>query len=215
MIGSASVVDTKRSRGRPACTAPAGSDTLLRGARRVFAKRGFDASSVREIAREAGVDPALIAHHFGCKEALWIAVVEQIAVHTRALIEETRNLRASPLTVRERIEKAIELFVDQLFLEPDLGMFFSTAATEQGERLDTLVELLTRPYHDAFLPLIADAIAAKQLPETDPDVIFSMLTAAISKTVSYSHVVSIFSPITDDPKRFRDAVLATARSMLV
>jgi TetR/AcrR family transcriptional regulator len=214
MIRSAGEVDIKRSRGRPACDAPVGSDTLLRSARRTFAKRGFDASSVREIARDAGVDAALVAHHFGCKEALWVAVVERIALNTHGLIKETADLRTSALGARKRVEKALSLFVDQVFAEPDIGMFFSTAATEEGERLDKLVELLLRPYHDVLVPLIVDAIAAKQLPDNDPDVVFSMMTAAISKTVAYRHLVSIFSPTPEDPVRFKGAVLATALAML-
>lgn len=36
----------------------------------VFGRRGFEAASVREIAREAGVSPALVMHHYGTKENL-------------------------------------------------------------------------------------------------------------------------------------------------
>ncbi|WP_460783548.1 TetR/AcrR family transcriptional regulator [Microbacterium tumbae] len=35
-----------------------------------FARDGFDATSLRSIAREAGVSPALIVHHFGDRESL-------------------------------------------------------------------------------------------------------------------------------------------------
>ncbi|MDF1486880.1 TetR/AcrR family transcriptional regulator [Tessaracoccus caeni] len=36
----------------------------------VFGRRGFDAASVREIAQEAGVSPALVIHHYGSKDKL-------------------------------------------------------------------------------------------------------------------------------------------------
>ncbi len=36
----------------------------------VFGRRGFEAASIREIAREAGVSPALVMHHYGSKEML-------------------------------------------------------------------------------------------------------------------------------------------------
>lgn len=36
----------------------------------VFGRLGFEAASVREIAREAGVSPALVIHHYGSKEKL-------------------------------------------------------------------------------------------------------------------------------------------------
>ncbi|WP_051485771.1 TetR/AcrR family transcriptional regulator [Nocardioides sp. J54] len=57
---------------------PAGRATraaIEEAARRLFAERGFDAS-VRAIAGEAGVDPALVIRHFGSKEALFLRCVD-------------------------------------------------------------------------------------------------------------------------------------------
>ena len=48
-------------------------DAILDAARRRFATRGYDATSVRAIATEAEVDPALVIHYFGTKETLFIA----------------------------------------------------------------------------------------------------------------------------------------------
>lgn len=45
-------------------------------ARSLFAERGFDGASVRAIAAEAGVDPALVIRHFGSKEALFLRTVD-------------------------------------------------------------------------------------------------------------------------------------------
>ncbi len=90
----------KRSRGRPTCDCAHGADALLLNARRIFAQRGFYASSVRQIAEASGVDAALISHHFGSKEALWIAVVDQIATLTQSLIEQTHLLRQSEMAPR-------------------------------------------------------------------------------------------------------------------
>ncbi|MEZ5087667.1 MAG: helix-turn-helix domain-containing protein [Tessaracoccus sp.] len=36
----------------------------------MFGRRGFEAASVREIAREAAVSPALVIHHYGSKDKL-------------------------------------------------------------------------------------------------------------------------------------------------
>lgn len=45
-------------------------------AREEFAERGFEAATVRRIAGRAGVDPAMIGHHFGSKRALFLAVLD-------------------------------------------------------------------------------------------------------------------------------------------
>lgn len=52
-----------------------GHDTreeILAAARAAFAERGYDAASIRVIAAEAGVDPALVHHYFGTKDNLFL-----------------------------------------------------------------------------------------------------------------------------------------------
>ncbi len=44
--------------------------TIRNAALRLFADRGPDAVTVREIAAQAGVSPALVVHHFGSKDGL-------------------------------------------------------------------------------------------------------------------------------------------------
>jgi AcrR family transcriptional regulator len=45
---------------------------ILDAARRLFAERGYDATTLRGIAREAGVDPALVHHYFDGKHELFV-----------------------------------------------------------------------------------------------------------------------------------------------
>nr|WP_245172272.1 TetR/AcrR family transcriptional regulator [Burkholderia sp. AcTa6-5] len=186
----------------------------MRAARRTFAKRGYDATSVREVARELGIDAALIAHHFGAKETLWLAVVEQIVELAEPMFDALRALRTSPLPQRERVRRALELCVDHEFAEPDIGMFFSTAATEEGARLDRLQERIVRPYHDAMFPLIADAVEAGAIRPVDPNVLFFMIASAIGTTVSYSHMMLEYTSLPTRQEAFREAVLGVVFNFL-
>lgn len=61
-------------------------DTILDAARFAFSEKGFDATTVREIAAMAGVDPAMINHHFGSKEKLFLATLDA-PVDPRGFIE--------------------------------------------------------------------------------------------------------------------------------
>ncbi|PNF06905.1 TetR/AcrR family transcriptional regulator [Burkholderia cenocepacia] len=201
----------RRTRGRPLADASVGPDVILRAARRTFAKRGYDATSVREVARELGIDAALIAHHFGTKETLWLAVVEQIVELAEPMFDA---LRTSPLPHRDRVRRALELCVDHEFAEPDIGMFFSTAATEEGGRLDRLQERIVRPYHDAMFPLLADAVEAGTIRPVDPNVLFFMIASAIGTTVSYSHMMLEFTSLPTRPEAFRQAVLGVAFNLI-
>lgn len=49
---------------------------ILDAARRLFAEQGYDRTTLRQVAAEAGVDPTLISHWFGSKQQLFVAVVE-------------------------------------------------------------------------------------------------------------------------------------------
>jgi AcrR family transcriptional regulator len=51
-------------------------DLILATARTQFADHGYDAASVRGIARAADVDPALVLHYFGSKAELFAAALE-------------------------------------------------------------------------------------------------------------------------------------------
>jgi len=49
---------------------------ILAAARTRFAAHGFDKTSIRSVAADAGVDPALVHHYFGTKQQLFAAAVE-------------------------------------------------------------------------------------------------------------------------------------------
>ncbi|MDQ8707758.1 TetR family transcriptional regulator [Streptomyces sp. LHD-70] len=68
-----------RRRGRPARAEqdqkPA-RERILEAARSEFAARGYDKTSVRGIAKVAGVDAALVHHYFGSKDEVFAAAIE-------------------------------------------------------------------------------------------------------------------------------------------
>ncbi len=61
--------------------------TIRNAALRLFADRGPDAVSVREIAAAAGVSPALVLHHYASKDGLRAAVDEFAAGAFEAILE--------------------------------------------------------------------------------------------------------------------------------
>ncbi|MEV7003375.1 TetR family transcriptional regulator [Streptomyces sp. NPDC093982] len=66
-----------RRRGRPPRTESADTrDRILSAAREEFSERGYEKTSVRGIAKAAGVDSALVHHYFGTKEQVFEASVE-------------------------------------------------------------------------------------------------------------------------------------------
>ncbi|MGO4598961.1 TetR/AcrR family transcriptional regulator [Terrabacter sp. 2RAF25] len=112
--------DAVRARGRR----PGGEDTrsaILHAARKSFAAKGYDKTSLRGIAREAGVDPALVHHYFDGKAALFA---------------ETLDVPVNPA---ELIERIMAGDVDRLgwrIVETFLGVW------EPPERRDALIALV-------------------------------------------------------------------------
>jgi AcrR family transcriptional regulator len=68
----------RRQPGRPAEDAGApGREALLEAASRLFAEDGVSGVSLRRIAEEAGVTPAMVHYYFGSKEGLYDALLER------------------------------------------------------------------------------------------------------------------------------------------
>lgn len=63
------------ARGRRSGTT-ASRDHILDAARRLFAEQGFEGTSLRQVARSAGVDPAMVHHFFSGKDELFALSVE-------------------------------------------------------------------------------------------------------------------------------------------
>ena len=61
--------------------------TIRNAALRLFADRGPDAVTVRQVAAAAGVSPALVMHHFGSKAGLRESVDDHVAQQLRRVLD--------------------------------------------------------------------------------------------------------------------------------
>ncbi|MFC7329282.1 TetR/AcrR family transcriptional regulator [Marinactinospora rubrisoli] len=50
-------------------------EAILAAAREQFGEKGYDGATIRGIARQAGVDPALVHHYFGAKQQIFVAAM--------------------------------------------------------------------------------------------------------------------------------------------
>ena len=127
-------------------------EAILAAARRQFAEQGYDRTSVRGIAQEAGVDPALVTHFHKSKQQLFLAVVELPFEPAEVL---PPILSGDPDTVGLRLAT----FVVGVLESPDgRGRILSLvrAATSEPEAARAIRDLL----HARILHPVADAIGA-------------------------------------------------------
>ncbi len=86
---------------------------IINTAIELFAVKGFEGTSIRDLAAAAGVNIAMINYYFGSKEKLFESIVEQKATYTRLeLAEVVGNTALSDI---EKIERIIEGYVERLF----------------------------------------------------------------------------------------------------
>src|SRR5437762_2256570 len=80
---------------------------LVEVGRMVFAQRGYEATSVEEIAARAGISKPIVYEHFGGKEGLYAVIVDREVEHIVGRIVEAIS-SGSP---RERLERAALAFL--------------------------------------------------------------------------------------------------------
>jgi AcrR family transcriptional regulator len=114
---------------------PGNQDTkqsILDAARSVFAERGFDKASIRAIATEAKVDPALVHHYFGTKEKLFLASMNA-PINPAELIPGA--LEGPRDQAGERLIRLVLNVWDSPAGAAALGMFRSALSNEWTARL--------------------------------------------------------------------------------
>jgi AcrR family transcriptional regulator len=113
---------------------------ILAAARELFAEKGFDGASIRAIARAAEVDPALVHHFFGNKEALFVAAME-FPFDPTVVIPQV--IASGPREeIGERLVRAfLGLWSDDALRARALAVFRSAATSDQGA--DMFREFLT------------------------------------------------------------------------
>ncbi len=96
-------------------------DTLLKAAKKVFALKGFDGATVKDIAEEAGVNVSLVSYHFDGKENLFRTCIEQFAQSRLASAEKFLKGPESLEDMRVRLTLMTEEFFEYNLREPDIN----------------------------------------------------------------------------------------------
>lgn len=84
---------------------------IIQTAEELFADKGFDGTSVRDIAEEAGVNVAMISYYFGSKEKLLEALFTYRAMDSAKKLEDLFQLKE--LTTLEKVYLMIDYYIDK------------------------------------------------------------------------------------------------------
>lgn len=157
----------------PSSPAPEGTrQALIAAGIRLFGRQGFSATPVRQLAREAGVNIAAIAYHFGSKEGLRLACAEEFgqrmagAIGTADRPAETgaeTGAAAGALAAREALRQIVRNVVAFLLGGPgasEIVPFMLRELAEGGPGLDAAYRTFADPMHRRLCGLWGQATAA-------------------------------------------------------
>jgi AcrR family transcriptional regulator len=83
-------------------------ELILRGAQELFAERGYERTSMAEVAQAAGITPAVIYDHFDSKAQLTIELLER---HTTDLLREVGTaVQRAPASAAAQMRAGVEAF---------------------------------------------------------------------------------------------------------
>jgi AcrR family transcriptional regulator len=122
-------------------------DEIFRAASRVFAKKGFAATKIADIAAEAGLSHGLLYHYFRSKEAVYTALLDEMIQKKPTHAEVVGDAR----TGIERVERLVKMWLARVTERPELGVLVSQAYlsdTLPQEARDAFIGFARESYHD-------------------------------------------------------------------
>jgi AcrR family transcriptional regulator len=145
-------------------------EQLLDISRALFAVRGFDGTSVEEVAARAGVSKPVVYEHFGGKEGLYAVVVDRemerlLAMVTRAVrdgVHYRDKLEQAALALLEYIEESTDGF--RILVRDSHGTSgtggFASLLSEIAQQVEHILgqEFDQRGYDDKTAPMYAQML---------------------------------------------------------
>jgi AcrR family transcriptional regulator len=112
---------------------------ILQAATTLFAARGFDGVSFRDITDISGAKRSLIIYHFGSKEALWRETVTLILDRMNTVLHAYPEPSAD-CSDRERLSHCLRMYIEAFLANPEYAQIIVREGGVSGERLDWIVE---------------------------------------------------------------------------
>lgn len=188
----------RRGRGRPSESDTDTGVAIAGAALRRFAAQGYEATSLREIAADAGVDVALIAYRFSGKPGLWKAIVSRAASDLNTALEQALE-DAGPCNARARLRHSARTFLAYVLARPEFAQLLLRDITFDSERSRWLLETLSLPLHRHFIGLAETAASEHPAPPHHLEFrVANFIYSAASTVARRDRLGQLISGISDD-----------------
>ena len=196
------------STSRARAVAPGASDTrenqLLAIARRLFARDGYERTSLRDIAEAADITKAALYYYFPNKEALYERVVLE---SMQALVEQVSVAVAAADSPTARIRAFMQSSADVFDLARDRWIAGSRAFREGVRGGQHVAAIAVRDQYEGLLrQCIAQAIASGEVRAIDPAIAGRFLLSGLNQMANW-HRPDGRLGVTDVMQQFLDMAL--------
>jgi AcrR family transcriptional regulator len=184
------------------------AEKILDAAESLFAQRGYDGTSLREIARQVGIHEPGIYNHFKGKQALYAAVLDRALTPMLEAMRESMQ-RPEP---REAYAALPGVMTDRLAAHPRMAALFHQALQSDGESVGgrLIQEWLDRLFSQGMATL--DSVGSEGLDRQDLAI---RMIAMFNLTTGYFMSQRIFSGLVDDDDDLADpANIARQKKLL-
>jgi len=183
---------------------------ILASARRIFGEYGYKDTTTRMIAKDVGIDISTLYYHWGEKQDLYEAVLEDVGDEIqRKLNEIERNVSGQSLTTR--LEIALDMMCDYLFSHPEvpnLILFGYFSKSPNGLTLD-----IKMSEHVANIAVAMELAQDKKKISIQAQ---ARILAVWNTVLNFISGESFFRPMLDtDHKKYVQVVKETLKFILV
>jgi AcrR family transcriptional regulator len=168
----------------------------------------MDALTVSAISAEAGVYSSAIFYHFGGKEALWMALIDQLLREANA--ETACHLSSLPLG-RERVVQTVVAY-DMIGGRELQSSFLETLIP--ALRSDNLRKSLQSLYEEGIMKLAADLGADEHPDHRDELRLIGQIVLAFTDGLDVQHLVSPDADFSPAIALFQEMIFGTPRDLL-
>jgi len=185
-------------------------EQIIEAAIELFAQKGFEGTSIRDLATKAEVNVAMVNYYFGSKDKLFEALVELKAASARVTLEGL--LRDKSLTSIEKIDRIIDSYIDRLFLNRRFHrVLHQEMIMNQRESLQESITTLLLPNSLAIKAIIEEGIEKGQFKSVDVTLTMVSLMGTINQLLlSKKYCLKLLSKGDDyvpyDDPEFRERV---------
>ena len=191
----------------------ASTDRILEAARGEFAQHGFGGARLQDIAARAQLSHPTLLYHFGSKEGLYAAVIEQAMQDWAAM---TSLAIADGKSGFDRLASLIDAGFEFFATHHDFVVIWRREAIEGGGRLEQAMADHMRPFFAQAIVFLDREVAAGRLREHDP---VELMQLAYGAVMSFFSDAGFRARLLDeepfsDVGRFRAALTAMLRDAL-